>query len=77
MAATPPLRGLREGEECRSAPLSEEHHQELEQVHEVEIKAERAEDRDLLGDVAAPGLGILVLDPLGVCLLYTSDAADE
>ena len=29
------------------APLSHEHHQELEQIHEVDVEAERAEDGDL------------------------------
>src|SRR5579883_1329265 len=48
------------------AALSHEAHQELEQVHEVEVEAERPENRDLLGHLGAPGVGILLLDLLGV-----------
>src|SRR5262249_10492330 len=43
--------GARCARDGRSAPLAEEHHQELEQVHEVEVEAERTEDCDLLGNV--------------------------
>src|SRR5215813_718093 len=46
--------------------LAHEHHEELKQVHEADVEAERAEDRDLLGHFRAPRLGILRLDPLGV-----------
>src|ERR671912_2228439 len=46
--------------------LAQEAHEELEQVHEVEVEAERAEDRDFFDDVGTPSLGILLLDPLGV-----------
>src|SRR5262252_9375060 len=46
--------------------LAHEHHEELEQVHEADVEAERAEDGDLLGHFRAPRLGILRLDPLGV-----------
>src|SRR5215475_6686005 len=36
--------------------LAHEGHQELEQVDEVEVQAERAEDGDLLGRVRTPGV---------------------
>src|SRR5471032_2119405 len=48
------------------AALSHEAHEELEQVDEVEIEAEGAEDGDLLGRARLPSLGILFLDLLRV-----------
>ena len=48
------------------ATLSQETHQELKKVHEVEVEAKRAEDGDLLDHVGAPSVGVLFLDLLCV-----------